>query len=268
MAAKRKTLSRSVRFEVFKRDKFTCQYCGRKSPDVVLEADHIQPVAKGGLNDLLNLVTACDTCNGGKGARELTDDAVVKTRRASTEAMQARMEQLEMLLEWHKSLVDLDAVAVHGVADMYASLVPGSALNENGLAMVRGLIATHTLDATISALREAGGKHVRIVGGKATQESIEMVIGVWKRSLQYAKFRQKDPVGAETLYIRGIVRNTLERMHRYYDDKTALAVLRDAVSKRVGFEELRRISREASSMSAWCRDVDDAIHRSMGGDSP
>ena len=37
----RKTLSKKIRFEVFKRDKFTCQYCGRMSPDVILEVDHI-----------------------------------------------------------------------------------------------------------------------------------------------------------------------------------------------------------------------------------
>ena len=46
--AKRKALSQKIRFEVFKRDSFTCQYCGRKAPDVVLQVDHIVPVAKGG----------------------------------------------------------------------------------------------------------------------------------------------------------------------------------------------------------------------------
>lgn len=29
--AKRKSLSKKIRFEVFKRDSFTCQYCGRKA---------------------------------------------------------------------------------------------------------------------------------------------------------------------------------------------------------------------------------------------
>ena len=42
--AKRKNLSKSVRFEVFKRDSFKCQYCGKSAPDVVLEVDHIIPV--------------------------------------------------------------------------------------------------------------------------------------------------------------------------------------------------------------------------------
>ena len=64
--AKRKNLSKSVRFEVFKRDSFTCQYCGKSAPDVVLEVDHIIPVSKGGDNDISNLITSCFECNRGK----------------------------------------------------------------------------------------------------------------------------------------------------------------------------------------------------------
>lgn len=55
----REAIGKKVRFEVFKRDKFVCQYCGAKAPDVVLHVDHIHPVAQGGRNDILNLVTAC-----------------------------------------------------------------------------------------------------------------------------------------------------------------------------------------------------------------
>lgn len=46
--AKREPLSKGIRFEVFKRDNFTCQYCGAKAPDVILEVDHINPVKLGG----------------------------------------------------------------------------------------------------------------------------------------------------------------------------------------------------------------------------
>ena len=36
---KRKSISKKLQFEVYKRDSFTCQYCGRKEPDVVLFID-------------------------------------------------------------------------------------------------------------------------------------------------------------------------------------------------------------------------------------
>lgn len=73
MSTKRKAISKKRRFDVFKRDSFICQYCGAHPPKVILHVDHIIPVALGGGNETDNLVTACDVCNLGKGARSLTD---------------------------------------------------------------------------------------------------------------------------------------------------------------------------------------------------
>jgi hypothetical protein len=61
-----------LRFEIFKRDDHTCKYCGRRSPEVVLEVDHIQPVCEGGSDDEMNLVTSCWDCNRGKGGVPLS----------------------------------------------------------------------------------------------------------------------------------------------------------------------------------------------------
>lgn len=67
------SIDSSKRFRVFKRDNFTCQYCGAKAPHVVLEVDHIHPVSKGGTNDIKNLITSCHTCNRGKKSMLLSD---------------------------------------------------------------------------------------------------------------------------------------------------------------------------------------------------
>ena len=55
-----------TRFNVFLRDKFTCQYCGDKRD---LTFDHLLPKSKGGVSDWENVVTACSTCNVIKGGR-------------------------------------------------------------------------------------------------------------------------------------------------------------------------------------------------------
>jgi hypothetical protein len=70
--ATRKAISQKTRFEVFKRDGFKCMYCGAHPPGVLLHVDHVIAVAEGGANDMGNLVTSCDVCNQGKGARALT----------------------------------------------------------------------------------------------------------------------------------------------------------------------------------------------------
>jgi hypothetical protein len=60
----------SLRFMVFRRDGYTCQYCGRKAPLVPLHVDHIVPWARGGRTELSNLRTACSMCNLGKSDRD------------------------------------------------------------------------------------------------------------------------------------------------------------------------------------------------------
>lgn len=66
-----RTIPASLRFAVFRRDGFTCIYCGRRAPQVRLHADHVVPWIQGGRTTLDNLRTACTDCNLGKGARPL-----------------------------------------------------------------------------------------------------------------------------------------------------------------------------------------------------
>lgn len=58
----------TVRFQVLQRCNFTCTYCGRRPPEVVLQVDHILAVANGGTNRPSNLTAACRECNLGKHA--------------------------------------------------------------------------------------------------------------------------------------------------------------------------------------------------------
>lgn len=103
-------VSKRRRFECFKRDGFTCQYCGQKPPAVVLNCDHIVPSSKGGGDELYNLVTSCFPCNAGKSDVSLNQipeslhDSIEreKERRAQVKAyntflMKARRQDEEII---------------------------------------------------------------------------------------------------------------------------------------------------------------------------
>lgn len=94
----------SIRFEVFKRDGFKCQYCGRTPDGVVLEVDHIHPLAEGGTDDIENLVTACWDCNRGKGAKTLDSRAPVRDLVETAEVLREREAQLRAFHEASESL--------------------------------------------------------------------------------------------------------------------------------------------------------------------
>jgi 5-methylcytosine-specific restriction endonuclease McrA len=58
-----------TRREIFRRDNYTCQYCGRRMQD--LTVDHVIPRHMGGMHIWTNVVTACAHCNHHKGGRPL-----------------------------------------------------------------------------------------------------------------------------------------------------------------------------------------------------
>lgn len=54
-----------TKLEVFTRDQYTCQYCGRQTKELTL--DHVIPRRRGGKHSWENVVSACKVCNRRKG---------------------------------------------------------------------------------------------------------------------------------------------------------------------------------------------------------
>ncbi len=57
------------RARILMRDKYRCQYCGKKGTAFDLTLDHIVPKSKGGRSLAENLVAACHQCNNRKADR-------------------------------------------------------------------------------------------------------------------------------------------------------------------------------------------------------
>lgn len=163
-AAIRKAISKKTRFEVFKRDKFTCQYCGAHPPDVVLHVDHIVAVAAGGVSDMDNYVTACQPCNSGKGARDLTVAPQTLADKAAEVA-----EREAQLLGWHdvmasrRERVEDDMWEVAEIIDTGSSK---SGMKRDWLASIKKFNERLGKPSVIEAADIARGKFV--YGGKKT----------------------------------------------------------------------------------------------------
>ena len=150
---KRKALSKKTRFEVFKRDGFSFQYCGATPTVVVLHVDHIDPVANGGQNDMDNLVTACESCTQGKSDRSLSDipqtmqdkAALILEREAQIRGYQAVLAAKRLRIEdecWE-------------VVDLYERLNEGYTLNDKSLVSVRNFIEKLGLHEVLAAMERA-----------------------------------------------------------------------------------------------------------------
>ena len=117
----RKAISVKLRFEVFKRDNFTCQYCGRKSPDVILHVDHIDPVKNGGDNNIINLITSCADCNFGKKHYLLTDNTVLEKQKKEIKELTKKRKELEILVKEREKVRDFGSAELNEAVKHYNS---------------------------------------------------------------------------------------------------------------------------------------------------
>lgn len=67
MIKRPRTKVKLTKIEIFRRDDFTCQYCGQKPAKLTI--DHVIPRHLGGMHIWDNVVTACPACNHKKGGK-------------------------------------------------------------------------------------------------------------------------------------------------------------------------------------------------------
>jgi 5-methylcytosine-specific restriction endonuclease McrA len=103
-----------TRREVFLRDHYTCQYCGRVTHDLTI--DHVLPKSRGGKHSWENLAAACKECNHRKGGRT-PEEARMRLKRAPYEphagayyAIQRRLTERPRA-DWEPFIPGAEAIA-------------------------------------------------------------------------------------------------------------------------------------------------------------
>jgi hypothetical protein len=159
-------IASKLRFEVFKRDSFTCRYCGRKTPQIVLEVDHVIPVAKGGGDEIENLVTSCYECNRGKGASLLSDEVSVSTIHENTVLLLERELQLKEYNEIKRSVREREDQQINELLNFWnAPSHGGSGMSPERASLrlyLRSLPAEDIKDAMEIAFSRKGGNEAGV----------------------------------------------------------------------------------------------------------
>lgn len=193
MTEKRKAISKRMRFEVLKRDMFTCQYCGKQPPDTVLHMDHIKPVSKGGKNTVLNLVTSCVDCNLGKSNVELSDDSAVKKQHKQLSEMAEKKAQISMMIEWRESLLESDELLTKSLEKLINKYLSedNKTVSESGVPLIRKAIKKHGYQKAVDAI-------------ESLYSSGKDFTSNWDSAIKYCSDNKANNIH----YIKGILKNT------------------------------------------------------------
>lgn len=264
LVAKRLTIPQSLRFEVFKRDSFKCQYCGANAPDVLLHLDHIKAVVDGGTNDITNLVTACATCNLGKGRRPLSENSAVAKAKRQMDELQERREQLEMMMRWREGLLDVRRDLVESLASFWYRLAPGWFLSEGGMRELEKVTAKFSVEEITASMEAAASTYLRYgEDGKTTQESWSKAFSKLPAICTVKRDCGGD-VGKEELYrVRGILRS---RIPGFFDYTGAMKWLEAAWSWGITPGQILSGCSSASSWRKFERAIFELIETARGGE--
>ncbi|WEX18938.1 HNH endonuclease [Pseudomonas sp. G11] len=240
----RVAIGKKQRFEVFKRDSFTCQYCGSKAPDVVLHVDHINPVSKGGENEIINLITSCVACNLGKSDRLLTDKTSIEMQRKQLEELAERRDQLEMMLAWRDSLKGLDDDIVDEVAIRIEDYIPGNTINDHGKSLIRKWLKKYSIEELLDAAEIAEKK----LDAGVTAEAVS----IFFNSIPKICATKRLPEAKQRLlYARGILRRRV-----YVNEAQVMKLMENAVAAGLDVEELIEFTKEVRNWTEFRNEME------------
>ena len=149
----REPIPKRLRFEVFKRDSFTCQYCGAHPPAVILHCDHIHPVSLGGLTEIGNLITACQACNLGKSNVPLSVvPRSLKDMAAEIEEREAQIAGYEAIMRARRERLD---EAAQKVLDAYCEIFGRESIPQVDYLSIRRFIEKLGFEVTFDAMQLA-----------------------------------------------------------------------------------------------------------------
>ena len=96
------------RFNLYKRDRYTCQYCGRRPGSKELTIDHVVPRSKGGVSSWTNCVVACVECNFRKANRMPAEAGLALRRQPVKPEWTPRMvlARFSYRASWEKFIAD------------------------------------------------------------------------------------------------------------------------------------------------------------------
>lgn len=140
----------------------------------MLHIDHITAVANGGDNNIVNLITACDACNLGKGAVALDDKSAAVKQMKQLKLLNERREQIQMIAEWRTDLLGVEDQEV-GVMERYIKSLCGFGLSEAGKANIRKALKKYGLDAVLTATDGSAGSYLKTKSDEEVEKFINYI---------------------------------------------------------------------------------------------
>lgn len=186
-------VGKKLRFSVFERDSFTCQYCGRKPPVVILHIDHLVSQKDGGGDEEANLITSCADCNLGKSSKSIPRSKLGKNGyKQELDELREKTEQLQAYYAYCRKKAEYATDELNVFQDAWYDASCGEEyLTDKGLRDMKKLSRRYPFDMIFDAIQVAWEKDY-----VAPKHKFKYMCGV----LKHMNAQRNDPDLPSTAY--------------------------------------------------------------------
>lgn len=233
-----------IKFEVFEKDSFKCQSCGRGAPIVTLQLTRIQETQHNdNWLDTAFLSTSCKDCE-----KKRSDSTDKSTRNGfiSIDELEERLQQLKMLINWRKGMLNIRKQQLAHLVNYWEHKIPSFVISNDQKKYILTYITKYSCEEIRSAMDMAADKFfVQSTDGTISNSSILNAFGkvpeICLKKSEIADIHESD--GLQNVHER--IKNNISG---FFDSRRAMQWLNYARSWEVPIEELFQM---ASSIGSW-----------------
>ena len=246
-----------IKFEVFEKDSYRCQYCGNVAPNITLKLHRIQEVQNNdNWLDPAYLSTSCVSCEDKRQGKSAGRNA---SAFIMLDELEERLEQLKMLISWRKGMVKIRRSQLIGIIDFWQDLVPGIYLNDDQKRVLLSLMNKYSSDEIRSSMRAvAKEKLQRQTDETLTKDAHDVAFEkIPETCIRNSKAKKNHEI--EELYqIHDVLK---ERLQGFFDSDRAIQWLNYARSWEVNTEELAHMALKVTNWTQFSCNIDEMVHR-------
>jgi hypothetical protein len=234
----------AVRFEILQRDSYSCQFCGRRPPDVTLEVERLRPLLEGGSLSQANLITVCGECSVGRRA------AMAKGFRSPEPAQDlppvyraTRSTSMDPPTWWRDEMIRHVEGVIARLAAMLGELM-GEPMSDFVVRDIRNLIRRYGCDTVDACFQDEIVNHAgqRDTLPADADHFREFMVGLTRQLAHQTRGTDKAP--DPRLYrIRGVLRSRL----KYVREDEVLKAMQDASFAGVPLDMLEQAAQTTRS---------------------
>ena len=233
-----------IKFEVFEKDSFKCQFCGTGAPIVTLQLSRINDTQQSdNWLDTAFLSTSCKVCENKKTA---SDQNTQRNGFISIDELEERLQQLKMLINWRKGMLNIRKQQLANLVRYWENKVPGYSVDNDQKKYILTYITKYSCDEIRSAMDMAADKFfVQHPDGTIVNSS---VLNAFGKVPEICSTKSELINAHESDGLLSILEQIKNNITGFFDPRRASQWLNYARSWEVQIEHLFQM---ASSIQSW-----------------